>query len=181
MYKDVFISGFGGQGVLLAGQLLAEAAMEKNLNVTFFPSYGVEMRGGTARCTVVISDEEIGSPIVDNPDCVIAMNQPSLLRFQEVVKENGLLIVNSSLAKMGDVKRNGVQIHGVPMNELALELGNARLTNMVGLGAYARLSGAVEPGELVEALKAVIPARNRDFIPLNEKAILEGAAYVERG
>jgi len=96
MYFDVFISGFGGQGILLAGQLLAEAAMEKGLNVTFFPSYGVEMRGGTARCTVVISDEEIGSPIVDSPLCVIAMNQPSLLRFQKVVAEGGLLLVNSS-------------------------------------------------------------------------------------
>jgi len=181
MYYDVFISGFGGQGILLAGQLLAEAAMEKGLNVTFFPSYGVEMRGGTARCTVVISDEEIGSPIVDSPGCVIAMNQPSLLRFQEAVTEGGLLIVNSSLARMEDVTRNGIQVHEVPMNELAIELGNTRLTNMVALGAYAQLSGAIDPGELGKALQSVIPARNEKFIPLNEKAILEGAAFVARG
>lgn len=181
MYHDVFISGFGGQGILLAGQLLAETAMEKGLNVTFFPSYGVEMRGGTARCTVVISDGEIGSPIVDNPACVIAMNQPSLLRFQKVVAESGILIVNSSLAKLEDVTRNGIQVCGVPMSEIAIELGNARLTNMVALGAYAQLTRAVEPGELGQALNAVISARNKSLIPLNEKAILEGAAYVSRG
>ena len=181
MYHDVFISGFGGQGILLAGQLLAEAAMEKGLNVTFFPSYGVEMRGGTARCTVVISDKEIGSPIVDSPGCVIAMNQPSLLRFQDVVKEGGILIVNSSLAKMKDVTRNGIQVHEVPMSELAIDLGNTRLTNMVALGAYAQLSGAIEPVELGQALKTVISARNKDLIPLNEKAILKGAAYASGG
>ena len=99
MYYDVFISGFGGQGILLAGQLLAEAGMKKGLNVTFFPSYGVEMRGGTARCTVVLSDEEIGSPIVDNPRCVIAMNQPSLIKYRESISPGGVLIVNSSLAR----------------------------------------------------------------------------------
>jgi 2-oxoglutarate ferredoxin oxidoreductase subunit gamma len=181
MYHDVFISGFGGQGILLAGQLLAEAAMEKGLNVTFFPSYGVEMRGGTARCTVVMSDEEIGSPIVDCPACVIAMNQPSLLRFQEVVMKGGLLIVNNSLAKMEDVTRNGIQVCEVPMSEIAIELGNARLTNMVALGAYTQLTGAVEPAELAQALNAVISARNKNLIPLNEKAIFKGAAYVSKG
>lgn len=175
MYYDVFISGFGGQGILLAGQLLAEAVMEKGLNVTFFPSYGVEMRGGTARCTVVMSDRQIGSPIVDTPRCVIAMNQPSLIRYQSAVAEGGLLIVNSSLSKMEDATREGIRIHGVPMSELAIELGSARLANMVALGAFAALSGAIEPEELARALEAVIPARNRKLIPLNEKAILEGA------
>jgi len=175
MYYDVFISGFGGQGILLAGQLLAEAVMEKGLNVTFFPSYGVEMRGGTARCTVVISDEGIGSPIVDSPTCVIAMNQPSLLRYQDSVVDGGLLIVNSSLARMEDVTRNGIRIHSIPMSELAIELGNARLANMVALGAFAHLSGAIEPEEIARSLEVVISARNRSLIPLNEKAILEGA------
>ena len=175
MYSDVFISGFGGQGVLLAGQLLAEAAMEKGLNVTFFPSYGVEMRGGTARCTVVISDKDIGSPIVDSPDCIIAMNQPSLLRFQEVVKDGGQLIVNSSLAKMEDVTRTGIEVHDIPMSQIAIDLGNARLTNMVALGAYAQVTGAIAPEELAGALETVISARNKKLIPLNEKAIMEGA------
>jgi 2-oxoglutarate ferredoxin oxidoreductase subunit gamma len=109
------------------------------------------------------------------------MNQPSLLRFQEVVTEEGLLIVNSSLARLEDVTRNGIQVHEIPMSELAIELGNARLTNMVALGAYAKLSGALEPGELGEALKTVIPSRNQELIPLNEKAILEGAAYAAKG
>ncbi|TNF45917.1 2-oxoacid:ferredoxin oxidoreductase subunit gamma [bacterium] len=177
MYYDVFISGFGGQGILLAGQLLAEAAMEKGLNVTFFPSYGVEMRGGTARCTVVMSDEDIGSPIVDNPRCVIAMNQPSLVRYQESIPPGGLFIINSSLANPEDVKREDIEIHGVPMSELAIELGNARLSNMVALGAFAHLSGSISPDEVAGALGAVISARNRSLIPLNERAIMEGARY----
>jgi 2-oxoglutarate ferredoxin oxidoreductase subunit gamma len=177
MYYDVFISGFGGQGILLAGQLLAEAGMEKGLNVTFFPSYGVEMRGGTARCTVVLSDQEIGSPIVDDPLCVIAMNQPSLLRYMESVGEGGLLVVNSSLAKVEDATRDGIRIYSIPMSELAIELGNARLANMVALGAFARLSGSIEPEDVAGALEAVISQRNRGLIPLNEKAILEGAKY----
>jgi 2-oxoglutarate ferredoxin oxidoreductase subunit gamma len=181
MYYDVFISGFGGQGILLAGQLLAEAAMEKGLNVTFFPSYGVEMRGGTARCTVVMSDEGIGSPIVDSPTCVIAMNQPSLLRYQDSLVDGGLLIVNSSLARMEDVTRNGVRIHSIPMSELAIELGNARLANMVALGAFAHLSGVIEAEEIASALEVVISARNRGLIPLNEKAILEGAKSASGG
>jgi 2-oxoglutarate ferredoxin oxidoreductase subunit gamma len=175
MYYDVFISGFGGQGILLAGQLLAEAAMVKGLEVTFFPSYGVEMRGGTARCTVVFSDEQIGSPIVDNPMCVIAMNQPSLLRFQKSLPPKGLLIVNDSLAKMEDVKRNDLNVHGISMSELAIELGNTRLTNMVALGAYAELSGAIAAEEIASSLESVISARNKSLIPLNEKAIIAGA------
>jgi 2-oxoglutarate ferredoxin oxidoreductase subunit gamma len=177
MYYDVFISGFGGQGILLAGQLLAEAGMEKGLNVTFFPSYGVEMRGGTARCTVVLSDQEIGSPIVDDPLCVIAMNQPSLLRYMESVAEGGLLMVNNSLVKVEDATRDGIRIHSIPMSELAIELGNARLANMVALGAFAQLSGSIEPEDVAGALEAVISERNRGLIPLNEKAILEGAKY----
>lgn len=180
MYYDVFISGFGGQGILLAGQLLAEAAMEKGLEVTFFPSYGVEMRGGTARCTVILSDEEIGSPIVDTPGCVIAMNQPSLLRYQDSVVDGGLFIVNSSLAKMEDITRNGIEVRGVPISELAIELGNARLANMVALGAMAHYSGVISPQEIAGSLGAVISQRNRELIPLNEKAIFEGARYAEK-
>ena len=177
MYYDIFISGFGGQGILLAGQLLAEAGMKKGLNVTFFPSYGVEMRGGTARCTVVLSTREIGSPIVDNPSCVIAMNQPSLMKYQESVSKGGLLIVNSSLARVGDVNGDGLNTCAVPMSELAIELGNGRLANMVGLGAFAQLSGALKPDEVAGAVESVVSARNRKFIPLNEKAIREGARY----
>jgi len=177
MYYDVFISGFGGQGILLAGQLLAEAAMERGLNVTFFPSYGVEMRGGTARCTVVMSDQEIGSPIVDDPLCVIAMNQPSLLRYIESIGQDGLFIANSSLANADDVKRNDIRLHSIPMSEIAIELGNARLANMVALGAFAQLSGSINPDDVAAALESVISKRNKGLIPLNEKAIFEGAKY----
>jgi 2-oxoglutarate ferredoxin oxidoreductase subunit gamma len=130
---------------------------------------------------VVMSDEGIGSPIVDSPTCVIAMNQPSLLRYQDSLVDGGLLIVNSSLARMEDVTRNGVRIHSIPMSELAIELGNARLANMVALGAFAHLSGVIEAEEIASALEVVISARNRGLIPLNEKAILEGAKSASGG
>jgi 2-oxoglutarate ferredoxin oxidoreductase subunit gamma len=175
MYYDVFISGFGGQGILLAGNLLAEAALAKGLEVTFFPSYGVEMRGGTARCTVVISSDPIGSPIVDSPRCVIAMNQPSLMRYAEVLSPQGLLIANSSLARIEDVKRSDIALHALPISDIAVELGNARLANMVALGAFAQLSGVIAPDEVAAALPAVISERNARLIPLNRKAIDEGA------
>ncbi len=180
MYYDVFISGFGGQGILLAGQLLAEAAMVKGLNVTFFPSYGVEMRGGTARCTVVFSDDQIGSPIVDTPRCVIAMNQPSLVRYREAVSPGGLFIVNTSLARSNDACRDDVTVLDVPMSQIAIDLGNARLANMVALGAFAQSSGAIAVKDLAAALETVISARNRKLIPLNEKAITEGARHARK-
>ncbi len=175
MYYDVFISGFGGQGILLAGNLLAESALAKGLEVTFFPSYGVEMRGGTARATVVMSDAPIGSPIVDHPRCVIAMNQPSLARYSEVLPSGGLLIVNSSLARAEDVVRTDLAVHTLPISDIAVELGNPRLANMVALGAFAALSGVITPGEVADSLPAVISGRNAKLIPLNRKAIAEGA------
>jgi len=178
IYYDVFISGFGGQGILLAGNLLAEAALAKGLETTFFPSYGVEMRGGTARATVVISDQPIGSPIVDHPRCVIAMNQPSLVRYAEVLPPGGLLIVNSSLARSGDVKRTDLVVRSLPISDIAVELGDARLANMVALGAFAALSGVITPAEVAASLPAVISERNRRLIPLNEKAIAEGARRI---
>jgi len=175
MYYDVFISGFGGQGILLAGNLLAEAALAKGLEVTFFPSYGVEMRGGTARATVVMSDTPIGSPIVDHPRCVIAMNQPSLARYVEVLPPGGLFIVNSSLARVEEVKRSDLVLHPLPISDIAVEIGNSRLANMVALGAFAALSGVITPAEVAGSLSSVISARNARLIPLNEKAIAEGA------
>ncbi len=181
MYYDVFISGFGGQGILLAGNLLAEAGMEKGLSVTFFPSYGVEMRGGTARCTVVLSTEPIGSPIVDAPRCVIAMNQPSLARYQEVLPPGGLFIVNSSLAKVEDVRRQDIDTRAIPVSDIALSLGNARLANMVALGAFAQLSAVVSKEEIAHSLPSVISARNQHLIPANEKAIFAGAEAAQGG
>jgi 2-oxoglutarate ferredoxin oxidoreductase subunit gamma len=109
------------------------------------------------------------------------MNQPSLMRYMESISEGGLLIINSSLARVEDAKRDGICIHSIPMSELAIELGNARLANMVALGAFAQLSGSIEPEDIAAALDAVVSARNRGLIPLNEKAILEGARYAREG
>src|SRR5512138_2791786 len=133
MQTDIIIAGFGGQGVLFAGQLLAYAAMDEGREVTWIPSYGPEMRGGTANCTVVISDEEIGSPMVRHPQAVIAMNLPSLDKYEAEVKAGGLLVVNSSIVNR-PVTRAGIRAVAIPGNEIAEELGDRRMTNMVLLG-----------------------------------------------
>ncbi len=177
MQTDIIIAGFGGQGVLFAGQLLAYAAMDEGREVTWIPSYGPEMRGGTANCTVVISDEEIGSPQVRNPQAVIAMNLPSLDKYETVVRAGGVLVVNSSIINRG-VTRTGIRTALVPGNEIAESLGDRRMTNMVLLGGLlANLP--VLPLEAVErALQAHLPARHQRLLPLNVQALHRGAEYI---
>ena len=179
MYFDVIMAGFGGQGVMLIGNLLAYGAMNQGVNVTFFPSYGVEMRGGTANCTVVISDKEIGSPIVGHPKSLIIMNKPSLDKFQPRLEKDGLLIFNSSLINPENVTREDIKVFPVPMNKLAMDLGNARLANMIGIGAFIKLTNVVDLDILKNSLKNVISERNLKFIPDNIKAIEKGFQYVE--
>jgi 2-oxoglutarate ferredoxin oxidoreductase subunit gamma len=134
MQTEILIAGFGGQGVLFAGQILAYAAMDAGREVTWIPSYGPEMRGGTANCTVIISDEEIGSPLVLNPTAVIALNLPSLEKYEPMVKSGGVLIVNASLVNRGP-QRQDIENVFIPVNEIAERLGNRRLLNMVAVGA----------------------------------------------
>lgn len=134
MQHDVILAGFGGQGVLFAGQLLAYAALEQGLEVTWIPSYGPEMRGGTANCTVVISDEEIGSPMVRSPQAAVVFNGPSLEKYARVVQRGGVLVINASLAQ-GTVARSDLRVVRVPGSAVAEELGEPRLCNMVMLGA----------------------------------------------
>lgn len=174
MYADVIIAGFGGQGVVLAGTLLAQAAMEHGLNVTFMPVYGPEMRGGTANCTVVISDEEIGSPIILSPVGLIALNRPSLEKFLPRVQDGGAVVVNSSLC--GDARAEGGRVKAFPVacNEIAEKVGNARMVNMVALGAYAKASGALPLKCLQEALSHVIPGHYSHMIPKNAEALQAG-------
>ena len=174
MYFDVVMAGFGGQGVMLIGNLLAYGAMNQGKNVTFFPSYGVEMRGGTANCTVVISDEEIGSPIVGTPKSMIIMNKPSLDKFQPRLEKDGYLIFNSSLIDEKYINRDDVKVFNVPMNDLAMEIGNSRLANMIAIGAFIGLTKVVDIEILKESLKNVISERNLKFIPDNIKAIEKG-------
>ena len=180
MRYDVLIAGFGGQGALLAGNLLSYAALDEGKNVSYFPAYGVEKRGGSATCTVVIAEGAVGSPVVGQPSALIALNQSSLDRFGTRVRAGGVCVINSSLVDVATLKRDDITIVPVAMNEIATELGDPRMVNMVALGAYVALSGAVEIASLAGALKEALPERNHRFIPANLQAIEAGAA-VARG
>ena len=181
MYFDCIIAGFGGQGVMLMGNILAYAAMGEKKNVTYMPVYGVEMRGGTANCTVAISDREIGSPIVQRPVCAIVMNLPSLDKFGPRVKRGGLLVVNASLVPEKEVRFKGFQCVMVPTRDLALELGNERLANMVMLGATVRKSGVIRIGSLKKALYPALDRRYHTMIETNAAALERGAKFIEEG
>ncbi|HTP63857.1 MAG TPA: 2-oxoacid:acceptor oxidoreductase family protein [Geobacteraceae bacterium] len=178
MRHDVFISGFGGQGVLLAGNLLSYAAMIEGKNVSFFPSYGVEKRGGAAMCTVVIADGDVGSPIVGAPSVSIFLNQTSLDKFGARTKQGGTCIINSSLVDASRFDRDDIRVILLPMNEIAMGLGDLRMVNMVAAGAYAALTNAVGIDSLCAALKNALPERNHKFIPANEQAIKAGVERI---
>jgi 2-oxoglutarate ferredoxin oxidoreductase subunit gamma len=176
MKKEVIIAGFGGQGVLFAGQLLSYTAMDEGKEVTWIPSYGPEMRGGTANCTVVISDEEIGSPLVKNPTAVIAMNLPSLEKFEDLVKEGGVLVVNTSMVNR-EVTREDIKVVNIPANEIAGEVGSERAVNMVLIGALLGNMELLSIEAVEKALKAHLPERHQKLLPLNIQALHKGAAY----
>jgi len=174
-YIDVIMAGFGGQGVLLIGNLLAYAGMKEKLNVTYIPVYGVEMRGGTANCTVVLSEDEIGSPIINTPKSLIVMNRPSLDKFQPRLASGGIQIVNSSLVDPKLVEKGGrIRTVLVPANELAEKAGNARAVNTIMLGAYVAVTGMVKLSTVEGCLSAVMPAK---IVPLNVTALRAGAQY----
>jgi 2-oxoglutarate ferredoxin oxidoreductase subunit gamma len=175
MEKSFVFAGFGGQGVILAGKLLAQAGTDYGLEVTWLPSYGPEMRGGTANCTVVLSDEPIGSPVVDNPTALVAMNLPSLDRFEKTVAEAGTILLNSSLITR-PTERNDVSVLRVPANDIAVSLGNPRAANMVALGAIVKATGVV-PIELIKSTMAKMLGRkdSAKLIAVNGQAL--GAGY----
>lgn len=174
MYQGIRISGFGGQGVISAGVLLAQAGMMDGKEVSFFPSYGAEMRGGTANCSVVIATDEVTTPIVSEPDTVIVLNEPSLAKFEPLVKKGGLLIINSSLVN-SKATRKDIKVLYVPCNQVAKELGNAKIMNMVALGAFAAATGAVTPDAIARALPKVYKKLKPEVIELNAKALKRGA------
>ena len=178
METSIIISGFGGQGTLFAGQVLAYAALEADQQVTWIPSYGPEMRGGTAHCTVIISDQEIGSPIVRRPNIVIALNLPSLDKYEKLILPGGLMVANTSLINR-QVERSDIDAVHIPANNIAEEIGNMRLANMVALGAML-ISRPVLPLEVIEkALEDHIPERHRKLLPANFEAFRRGAAYAQ--
>lgn len=170
MMLDVILAGHGGQGIMLMGQLLAYSGMLEGKHVTWMPSYGPEMRGGTANCTVVISDEPIGSPVVSRPQVVMAMNTPSFIKFEPVVKEGGILIYNSSLIKL-EPKRSDILKSAVCATETAAELGNIRVANMVALGALIAATKVMSIDSVTEVLPKVLPAHRQDLISLNLQAL----------
>ncbi len=175
LYQDVIIAGFGGQGVMLIGNLFAYAGMNAGLSATYIPVYGPEMRGGTANCTVVISDEDIGSPIIKTPQSLILMNQPSADKFLPRMEKGGLAVLNTSLVNM-PADACGAKLLGVAANKIADELGNVKMANMVALGAYVQASGILPLTAVSESLKDVISAHYSKLIPKNIEALQAGVA-----
>ncbi len=174
MYQDVIIAGFGGQGVLVAGKLLAYAGMLEGKHVTWFPSYGAEIRGGTANCTVIISSSDIGSPVVQNPSTMMIFNEASFQKFETRIRHGGLIFLNTSLVK-APFKRSDITHIKIPANDIAEELGDIRISNMVMLGAFLKKTGVVALDSVLAALKQVLPSRRHFLIPLNESALKRGA------
>ena len=180
MQEQIIISGFGGQGTLFAGQLLAHAVMDQGFHVTWIPSYGPEMRGGKARCTVIVSDEEIGSPLVRRPSTAIVLNIPSMDAFEPAVKPGGVLIVNSSLVTRRS-ERDDIRALYVPATDAATELGNVRLANVVCLGALVQVTSIVPLEAVSQALDDHLPERHRSLLDLNKAALRRGAELASNG
>ena len=177
MTERIIIAGAGGQGIMLLGKVLALSALRKGLNVTWFPSYGAEVRGGAAHCMVIISSEEIPSPYIDKADTLIVMNEPSLLKFSQKIKTRGLLLVNGSLVnRRPDAKSKDICV--LPFTEAASKLGNMRVANMVALGAYIAKTNILSRQIIFEAIKEVAPEK-KSLIEINKQAIEEGIRLVK--
>ncbi len=200
-YEEIVVAGFGGQGIILAGKLLAQTAMNAGKEVTFMPSYGAEVRGGTANCMVIITEKPIACPVVGKPDSLIVMNKASLNKFAPRLKNGGLLIMNSSLidcqpqsilrsrasglrSRFGGVGsaedglEDSIEIIAVPADELAVQLGNQKAANMVALGAYLQKRGHFSPDAAAQALPNVLAKRYHKTLPVNAEALRRGAEFV---
>lgn len=177
MTRELIIAGFGGQGVMAMGKTLIEAGLKEGFNVSWVPSYGPEMRGGTANCSVVISDEPIGSPVVTQPNEFIAMNGPSLKRFEPLVEAGGLVLVNSSQVEH-PACRSDVRCFLVPCMEEAGKLGNFKVANMIMLGAYIQATGALKLDTIKEMLSAIFYGPKAHLVALNIKALEVGASFI---
>ncbi|WP_138206892.1 2-oxoacid:acceptor oxidoreductase family protein [Haloimpatiens lingqiaonensis] len=175
MTQEVIFAGFGGQGILSMGKFLAYAGMDANLNVSWLPSYGPEMRGGTANCSVILSKEPVGSPIVTEPSSVIVMNRPSLDKFEESMVKGGLLIMDSDLVNR-DAERTDIEVIKIPAQSEAEKLGSKKIANMILLGALVKKTGIVSMEELLAALKA---HGKEKFYEVNKAALEKGAEYAK--
>jgi 2-oxoglutarate ferredoxin oxidoreductase subunit gamma len=172
MYQEIVLAGFGGQGVLLIGKLLSYAGMKKGLEVTWMPAYGPEMRGGTCNCTVVISEKPIGSPMSKHPHGLISLNLPSLDKFEDTVRKDGVIIINTSLINR-KVKRTDVKVVEVAANEIAIECGSAKAANMVALGAFLGATRIAELDQVKEIINEAFASKPK-LIDVNHKALAAG-------
>lgn len=178
MENKIICAGFGGQGVMSMGQLLAYAGMIEGKNVSWLPSYGPEMRGGTANCAVTVSDEEIGSPIItDDADVAMIMNLPSLIKFENDVKPGGKIFINSSLITK-KVERTDVEVYYIDANQLATDIGNPKAANLVMLGALLKSMSIVDTESILEAFKKVFGPSKEKFIPQNREALIKGGESI---
>jgi len=177
MTEKTFMAGFGGQGIISLGQLWVYCAMKEGLEVTFFPFYGAEKRGGVARASVIVSTKEIASPLVTSPDSSNVMNIDSLPICEEVAKQGGLMLVDSSLVKV-DPKRKDLKVLKIACNDIAEQIGDAKIANMVMMGALSRATGAVKLDKLEAVLKSFFPESKHKFIPMNMAAIEAGMKAV---
>ncbi len=175
---EIIFAGFGGQGVLSMGQIIAYSAMIEEKEISWMPSYGPEMRGGTANCIVIVSPDRISSPIIARFDSVIALNQPSLDKFEHAVKPGGLLLYEKSTI-INPPTRTDIEVIGVPANEEAQKLGKKQVANMILVGAFLEMRPIVKIENIIKALKKVLPERHHHLIPLNEQALSIGSRFVK--
>ena len=175
--KTIF-SGFGGQGVLMMGYVLATSGMNEDKHVTYLPSYGAEVRGGTANCTVTVSDEPIASPVASFPDLAVLMNTPSLIRFEGGVRSGGTVFLNSDLVDVRP-KRRDIEVVSIPVNSIAGRLGNTRGANMVMIGALVQQTGLVSLKSVIQSVKSIFQKKGSKVHKMNTLAIKEGAAFVD--
>ncbi|SPD76280.1 2-oxoacid:acceptor oxidoreductase, gamma subunit, pyruvate/2-ketoisovalerate family [uncultured Desulfobacterium sp.] len=176
MIKKTVFSGFGGQGVLMMGYVLAVSAMKDGRHVTYLPTYGAEVRGGTANCTVVVSDEEIFSPVASTLDYAVLMNKPSLVKYEPLMSEGGLIIINSSLVS-DSPSRKDVGFVRIPANDIARELGSDRTINMIMLGALVAKTGITTQDSIMNGLSEIVKAKKASLMELNRKGLQKGAEY----
>ncbi len=178
MIQKAILAGFGGQGILMMGVTLANAAMREDKHVTYLPTYGAEVRGGTANCTVSVGDEEIASPIASNPDFLVVMNAPSLQKFQSILRKGGHCLVNTSLVHEKSIRKD-VKVHEIAASEMAEEMGDIRAANMIVLGAFLKISEMVRPETVLEIVEETFRSKSPKVVERNKEALWAGFRFFE--
>ncbi len=176
--EQIICAGFGGQGVMLMGQLLAYSANDNDLNTLWYPSYGPETRGGTANCSVTISEAKVNSPVISKADTIFIMNGPSLDKFESKVKSGGKILINSSLVER-NIERDDIKAYFIPVNEMAVKLGNGKVANMIMIGAYLQITKIFDKETILKILKKSFGEAKAHLIDINDKAIEAGMNYIK--